>query len=188
MPATLRLDGAAVVIRIRNQNFELKAASQDLRIPSDITGNLNARVKLEFHLPYDRAVPLGTPRQLLTELQTLIGRVPLGLADTERLENQWDQMVAEIRRAPVLSQLSSEVLNTNISVTDLVIDLEFTRQAGEAGTFAGTFSVGILFTPPGTAKVLGASIVRAGTMITLKVNGSTNDASALGFVWPNQVP
>lgn len=183
---TLQLDGLTLVLTVRGKEFVLTCPTQDLGMPDPPNpSNMTWKVKFAFHEPFERAVNVGTPAELFAELQTALGAVLPGGAPA--LDVQWTAFKTQLVQAPILNQVSETVLNTEVYITDLVLDLTFVRTTPSGGaatsTFDGSFELGLMFKLPTTppAQVFGFQLRAFGGKIKLEVAG---DSSQLGFDWP----
>lgn len=184
-PLSLNLNGATVIIRLANKTFTLTAPSTELSLPDSTQANsgLGAHVKFAYHSPYETAVDLGTPQYLLQSVEQLLGDAAPQSAN--HLWEQWSDFQAKIQQVPVLNQVADTALNTNVRITDIVIDLNFRKDPGGTGKFDGTFTLGLMFTPDPNypVKLLMAELVAFGATLSVRLAGDST-SNILGFTWP----
>ena len=175
---TLRLDGAAVVLNIRGRAFTLTAPRSEFTTAGSGSGpnpNRGGRIRLEYHESYEDAVDLGTPEDVLREVESLLNSVPA----SPPLADRWASVRTELRQVPILNQVAQDVLSTNVRITDIAIEL--TKVAGQ-DRFSGSFTLGLMFTPTTRPRLFRAELVAFGGVVTIALEGSVSE---LGFTWPS---
>lgn len=187
---TLSLDGATIALTIRDHTYILVAPRGELSLPPPRLGTdpppapkLPERIRFQYkESPEQPGIDVGTPEQILEEIEALLGPV-LGSGQAGTLLQQWAQKKIELENVPVLGGAIRTVGRTSVRITEITIEL---TKPANGDTFTGKFRLGLMFTPNPSARptLFNVQVAGFGAVVGVGLSGTTTQ---LGSFWPGNV-
>lgn len=190
---TLGVEGASLVLQIRNKNYILTASDLKISTGGSLPRELKP-IKFKYQEPFDTAIDIGTLEDVLKEIQTLLTTPPpLPPAPQpppiQPFLTQWNSIAQQLKDAPVLGGAITTVTQTNVRIVE--IGLELTKQpdppntTNPPATYKGKFSLGLTFAPNAEhpPRLFNIQVVAFGAVLSVELEGTIGN---LGTPRPSQ--
>jgi hypothetical protein len=171
---TLGLDGATIVIQIRNRSYTLTAPNQEITFGT--TPGIPKHLRFRYQDSYENAIDVGTINQVMDELQSLIATVPL--AAGQSFLEQWNKVQVTLSSAPILGSAITTVINTDVRIVEMELELTRTTSTTPASdTYKGKLGIGVMFTPDPAhrPKIFNIQVLAFGAALHVELEGNASD-------------
>ncbi len=171
---TLGLDGATIVIQIRNRSYTLTAPNQEITF--GVTPGIPRHLRFRYQDTYENAIDVGTVNQVMEELQSLIATVPL--AAGQSFLEQWNKVQVTLSGAPILGSAITTVINTDVRITEMELELTRTTVTNpDSDTYKGKLGLGLMFTPDPAQRprIFNIQVLAFGAVVHVELEGNAND-------------
>jgi hypothetical protein len=171
---TLGLDGATIVIQIRNRSYTLTAPNQEITFGA--TPGIPRHLRFRYQDTYENAIDVGTIDQLMEEVQALIATSPL--AAGQSFLDQWNRVQVTLSGAPILGSAITTVINTDVRIVEMELELTRTTVASPASdTYKGKLGLGVMFTPDPAhrPRIFNIQVLAFGAVMHVELEGNASD-------------
>jgi hypothetical protein len=172
----LGVDGASIVLRIREKNYTL--TSPDVKVSTDGSPPRELpTIHFKYKEPFDAAIDIGTMEDVLYDMQDLLSSAPLPPAGTPRIPSadslvkKWEDAANKLKDAPILGGALTNVLKTNVRIVEIGLDL--TKKPDPDTTYEAKFRLGLTFAPHADhrPRLFNVEVVSFGAVLVLELEG-----------------